>query len=316
MRLIDKVVNATPRAELVDGSGLRHQVDGVGLKADAIRHCPLRYILDTITSAECLRLVRSDSNGLFEPDSPLLRLPAETFWLEWFGERRGYRKEGILVESSDGRSGTITGFFEQGEGLADKVGALVHFDLDGPSRDDMPAHWTLRHDTYLHLNPLLACATTLVEPEWDRYFRTRPPAEYQQNIEDVAGHCWYLLPMACAFAAMLNSPDVLVETPSRLGTLNVARSRRGRPPLLDHIEVSIRLGIRSDGSSAAGGTRTKNPPRLHHVRGHFVHRYGKTFWRSAHLRGDAERPILQKTVNVRAPSRSRVSGRAAVRRIA
>lgn len=299
MRLIDKVVNAPAEIELVDGSGRAHRVTGVGVKSDAIRNCPLRYILDSNASAEIERLVLSESNGLFDPDSPLLRLPSETFWLEWFGSKGSYRKAGALVETDDGRSGTLTGFFETQEGRADKVGVCVRFDLRGLGGSASPQALRMRHDSYSHLNPLLACSTALIDEEWDRFFRTRPPHEYSQNLKDIGDHIWHLLPVTCAFAAMLNSPDVLVETPSSLERLNVARTRRGREPLLDHIEVSIRLGETRQDLSAGGGGHHKSSPRLHHVRGHFVHRAGKTFWRSAHLRGDAERPIIQKTINVR-----------------
>jgi len=313
MRLVDKVVNSPPEVELLDGEGRTHRVIGVGAKSDAIKNCPLRYILDPTASDEVGRLVLNESNGLFDPASPLLRLPAETFWLEWFGSPGSYPKAGVLVETEDGRSGTLTGFFESEQGQPDKVPVCVDFDLSGVVRSGQSSDLTIRHNSCLHLNDLLACATARIDPRWDRYFRTRPPQEYGRNLQELAEYYWFLLPVACAFAAMLNSPDVLIESRSSLDRLNNARARRGREPLLDHIEISIRLGQVREGGGMRSGHQ-KSPPRLHHVRGHFVHRAGKTFWRSAHLRGDAERPIFQKTVNVRGSLRHSGAARQQVRK--
>jgi hypothetical protein len=299
MRLIDRVVNSPPQFETTDAAGGLHRMAGVGAKSSAIKECALRYILDPNASDECMRLLTTDNNGLLDPASPLLRFPAETFWLEWFGTTAGHPKWGVLVETGpDGRRGCLTVFFQDEFGRADTVGAFIEFDLDGLAGSAFGSNFSIQHDTYLHLNRLLACATGRLDPGWDRYFRTRPAEEYRRNLADVAQYCWHLLPMTCAFAAMLNSVDILTEAPSNLERLNAARVRRGREPLLDHIEVSIRFGQARDGLVRSGQLRTKSSPRLHHVRGHFVHRAGKTFWRSPHLRGDVEKPIVQKTVVV------------------
>lgn len=297
MRLIDRVVNASAKIELSDCSGARHIVTGVGAKANAIGDCDLRYILDPLASNECMNLVFHASNGLFEPANPLLRLPAQTFWLEWFGPSAHRPKIGMLVEAWEGgRRGLLTGFFQDEWGNADKIGARIEFDLDQPGA--MLAGRKMRHATCAHLSGLLACARLQIDPDWDRFFRTRGGDLYDRALIDLAEHSWYLLPAACAFAAMLNSRDVLIETMSDLDRLNAARIRRGHRPLLDHIEVSIRLDDAVRASSAGHVERIKSSPRLHYVRGHFVNRAGKKFWRSSHLRGDAERPILGKTVRV------------------
>ena len=299
MRLIDKVVNSPPQVERPDAAGLMHTVAGVGAKSPAIKKCALRYILDPAASDECMKLLTSANNGLLDPGNPLLRFPAETFWLEWFGTTAEHPKWGVLVEAEhDGRCGRLTVFFQDEFGRADTVGASIEFDLDGVAPSASTSNFRIQHDTYLHLNPLLACASGRLGPDWDRYFRTRPAEEYRRNLADLAQYCWHLLPMTCAFSAMLNSVDILTEAPSDLERLNAARVRRGREPLLDHIEVSIRLGQARNSLARSGQLRTKSSPRLHHVRGHFVHRAGKTFWRSPHLRGDVKKPIVQKTVLV------------------
>jgi len=71
-----------------------------------------------------------------------------------------------------------------------------------------------------------------------------------------------------------------------------------------HVEVRLVLGEepRYAGSAAA---HHRTPPRLHFVRGHMVHRSGKTFWRASHLRGDTSKAVLQKTVRVTAAKSAR-----------
>ncbi len=307
MRLIDIVANAPAAVELTDGAGQRHVVPGIGAKIADIRSCDLRYILDKNASDECMKLVTSPSNGLFQPDSPLLRMPEQAFWVEWFGTESQKTKVGLLVESSpDGRSGILTGYFQDEYGHADKIGACLEFNLDSPCWPASAAEIRMRHAEYPHLNDLLSCATLHIESEWERFFRSRSSDDFARTMNDLAANSWYFLPTACAFAAMINSPELLIATSSDLARLNAARRRRGSPPLLDHIEISIRLGQVPVANDRSGVHSGKSPPRLHHVRGHFVRRAGKTFWRSAHLRGDGEGPVLRKTVRVRGPDRQRV----------
>lgn len=299
MRLVDRVVNASATVELESPGGRRHLLPGVGAKSADIRRCQLRYILDRTASEECLNLISSPSNGLFERESPLFRMPAENFWVELFEAGTGQAKIGLLVETEPGgRRGILTGYFLDESGRPDKIGAWVEFDLDSPPRLRSRAGVGMTHDVYCHLNELLQCAVMRVEPEWEQFFRSRDGLRYMHTINGIGANAWYFLPIACAFAAMLNSPELLIETPSNLGKLNSARLRRGRTPLLDHLEVSIRLGENRSVSRGARPIHTKASPRLHHVRGHYVHRAGKTFWRSPHLRGDADRAIVRKTVRV------------------
>lgn len=312
MRLIDRVVNAPAIAELTDSTGRVHYAPGVGAKAEAIRSCGLRYILDKTASQECMTLVSGANNGLFDPQSPLLRMPSDQFWMEWFGDAVAQPKVGLLVESdATGRCGSLTGYFQDEQGRADKVGLHVEFDLAQAATDRDSTALVLRHERYQHLNGLLSCATLRVEPLWEAFFIARDGHLGAQLLADLGTNCWYFLPVACAFAAMINSDGVLREAPSQLERLNRARRRRGVPALLDHIEVSMQLGQRSGPSGSGISGRRKRAPRLHHVRGHFVRRAGKTFWRSPHLRGDAEAPAIRRTVKVKGAPRlaSAIMGR-------
>jgi hypothetical protein len=305
MRLIDRVVSSPPEVGLPDEYGRNHQLPGVGSKADRIRQCQLRFILDEAASRECMNLVVHPNDGLLDPENDLLRLPATQFWVEWLGMKNfdGHPKVGALVEASDdGLSGSITGYWEDELGRAVTIGSVVSFDLSRWNRggNRRTSDSRLRHGVYHHLDDLLERARIEVDPAWSCYFRIRSSHSYRESVRALADQSWYCLPFITAFAAMLNSRDVLEQRPSQLERLNAARLRRGRQPLLDHIEVGLKLGRSGAIGDGGGASHLRNRPRLHHVRGHFVHRSGKTFWRSSHLRGDAGRPIPTKTVMVSA----------------
>lgn len=312
MRLIDRIVDAPARIDLCDEHGRNHRLPGVGSKADAIRQCKLRYMLDEVSSRECMNLVVQPNDRLLDPENRLLRLPATQFWVEWLGMKNynDHPRVGALVEATpDGLEGSITGYWEDNLGRAVTMGVSIGFDLS-PRWNDIHSRggYGLRHATYEHLNDLLGRAHLVLDPCWAAYFRGRSVHPYADSIQALADGSWYYVPFIFAFAAMLNSRDVLEQSPSQLERLNAARLRRGRPPLLDHIEVRMKLG-RSCANESAASARQRNGPRLHHVRGHFVRRAGKTFWRSSHLRGDADRPIRAKTVIITAEKAKPQQGR-------
>lgn len=302
VRLIDRVVNEARSLEATDDCGNVHRLPGVGGNADAIRECALRYILDEAASRECIDLVLEPNDDLFAPDNELLRLPAGDFWVEWFGMESLERhpKVGVLVQASpDGLSGSIRGYWEDELGRPETIGMCIYFDLSDRSldRNTRPDRFTLRHGAYSHLDRLFRRAYVDVDPGWSAYLRTKP-GPYNRTLSAIANRSWYYLPLTCAFAAMLNSHGLLDQHPSRLERLNAARARRGRAALLDHIEVRLNLDHGPRWTARCANQPGRNSPRLHYVRGHFVQRGGKTFWRSSHLRGDAGKPIIRKTVTV------------------
>jgi hypothetical protein len=90
---------------------------------------------------------------------------------------------------------------------------------------------------------------------------------------------------------------------SDLARLNLARERRGLPPLLEHVEVTASLAGRSAAGQAAAGSApgSARGKRLHHVRGHLVRRGDRVFWRAPHLRGKPELgEVKTRTVRVTA----------------
>lgn len=66
------------------------------------------------------------------------------------------------------------------------------------------------------------------------------------------------------------------------------RIRQRKPPLFSWHTVVIEPP--KEPSSNQGGTHAS--PRLHDVRGHWVNRNGKRFWRKAHQRGDASLGVV------------------------
>lgn len=297
MRLVDRVAQEPIAPRLRSAALPAPRAALLDLVADA----GLRYILDEAASAACGTLLRAESD-LFDLSSPLLRLPAELFWIELFLEEDETRaagaapaRLGMLVDAEpDGRRGTIHHVWEDAVTGFQLVPAHIRFDLDAPPRPVPGRSYSLRHAALPHISALLAHAVMEVhEPA--------PPQSPLPSREYLAESLWFGLPAVLAFAALLNSPEIVETRGSDLSRLNAARLKRGRPPLLDHVEVRLNLGeaARSDGQ--IGGVRS--PPRLHFVRGHLVRRKGKTFWRSSHLRGDGPNPIVQKTISVTARRR-------------
>lgn len=305
MRLLDRVVASPPKIEAAAHDGRIHVLTGVGAQAHALRDCPLRFMLDREASHQCFELIRS-AKELFEADSTLLRLPAESFWIEWFAEAAerggpgGGRLGAFVNASADGRRGSITGYYETSGGQADLVVASAEFDLDKDLRQEAadPRRVSFRHRDLRHLDDLLRHSVLRLDATWVPFLRAHPPARFQELLVRLTDAAWYYVPFVLAFSAMLNSREVLERVPSNLHRLNEARARRGRTPLLEHINVKLRLGAAAGGSGLLTSGTPRAAPRLHYVRGHLVRRSGSSFWRSAHLRGDAERPILTKTISV------------------
>lgn len=74
------------------------------------------------------------------------------------------------------------------------------------------------------------------------------------------------------------------------------RIRQKKPPLFDWHTVV--LGPRSQKNESLGGSHAS--PRLHDVRGHWVVRGSKRFWRKPHKRGDASKGVVFKDYKVEA----------------
>jgi hypothetical protein len=98
---------------------------------------------------------------------------------------------------------------------------------------------------------------------------------------------------AMSAVAIINSRAVSYTDPSDLAQLNAARSRRGRPPLIDFHTVRIRdelaRTLRQTTSSAE-----PDGVRLHWRRGHFKARKSGLYWWNPHLAGRKELGYVEK----------------------
>ena len=306
MILIDRVVQGSMVTVIKDKSGGLHAMPGPGTFAERLRACPLRYVLDRPASRQCSSLFRGGGD-IPRLEDPLTRLPAESFWLESFGDpdspsgqwHEG-RRLGFLCEAEDqGRTGRITFFGEDLGGEPVYLGGSVVFGMDGALPKPCGIRFNLNTVNLPEVADLLRCARLEISETHKAVYSSSHDTMVAMTrlMGDTA---WCALPMILSFSALLNSNMALSGRPSDLARLNAARRKSGRPELLDHVAVRLDLSPRSDrehtGGADVGNRRT---PRLHYVRGHRVQRAGKTFWRSSHLRGEGEAAPI-RTVNVTA----------------
>lgn len=300
MRILDRLATAGasfgPQAFRLDRT-LPSRRDAL-----AVCGCGLRYVLSVDASQQCGELVRSEPE-LLRADNPLLRLPASSFWIEWHADEAAgldRQKLGALVEVDDtGRTGTIRCYWADARGDTGAVPGTLNFDLDNPTLPLPRGSFRLEHVDLPHLNPILSHAQLQLDEGWLAFARGQSAHSVRDLVAYQASTLWFVLPFVLSFAAMLNSEAVVDQRPSDLRELNASRRARHKRPLLDHIEVSMRFGNHGAGH-ASDGDGSRATPRLHFVRGHLVSRGGKTFWRTAHLRGTGEAPPVTRTVRVNA----------------
>ena len=242
---------------------------------------------------------------LANPDE-LTRFPSRPFWLECFPDADGDDqirtsapgRLGFYVEPTpEGNCGTIECVMETREGSACILAARVEFDLsEGSSLIGGERRYRMRHADSPEINRVLERVRMVLKNDWDDLART-VPAKYADFLKWQAERAWYAVPILLSFSALLNARTALVQRPSSLGRLNLARQRTGRPALVEHIEVGLNLTPSESGAGRSqGGGGARLSPHFHFVRGHTVTRAGQTFWRTSHFRGVGAEPV--KTVRV------------------
>ena len=292
MRLMDLVADAQAERLCISDGWRRTELRGVAAYSEAIKRCPLRYVLGDEVGRICESLLMTDA-GMLDPANALLRLPAEHFWLEWTregslpeAEERGRQRVGCLVESTaDGRSGSIHSFWIDEAGKAQAAQVYLEFDLDNLPVVSGSEGCQARHDRP-EFQVLLNHVTVRVEPDWAPYAASLTQAQRNLFFSACTARIWFDLPFAFAFAALLGFGSYVTTTHSRLDKLNRCRLMRGRPALLDHVETRLCLGDQSREQQHNVGNEVRAAPRLHVVRGHMVRRQDTTYWRMTHLRGD------------------------------
>ena len=324
MRLIDQISAEAPFTVGNDRLGQTFRVRNAADFRLKLQATPQRFILDPPATAFCTEFFVQQA-GLLADSTDILRFPAHRFWIEWadrtrvetlaalrpgpFAQRADVPKEtraGALVEiDSDGRSGKAW-LFTGGAFGVDLCPLYLEFDTQSaPAVDSQPVlrRFRFTNPAVPELDRVSAWCTINVERSWFDYCRSATNTDQQFNAEiaRVAGMVLYDWPMLAAFCLLYPLPKPFVRRPSDLAKLNQARQGRGKPALLDHVEISASLVARADSVGLGAGGWGSRGKRLHHVRGHLVRRGDRVFWRSAHLRGRPELgEVSTRTVRVTA----------------
>jgi hypothetical protein len=277
-----------------------------------IRECPLRYVLsdDLVRCATQLAYAEGDR---LSACLDLIHIPAHTLWIEWAdGPRRealkaipslkvqigpSARRGGALVMAApDCRSGQIRTFWSARDELAYLSPIVTTFDLDRspetPSPSD-PKVWRgearLRMESEPAIEELLGHLRFHLDDEWAAYYHERCQAAQLRAtvLRTSLGGCAFDGPMLMAFFLLLGARNLLPRQQICHERLNRVRRQSGKPPLLEHIELSAPLDTPPSSGNTRPGEPSRLSPRLHHVRGHLVRRGFSVFWRSPHLRGSA-----------------------------
>lgn len=307
MRLLDRVMQSsgTVNVELA-GRGV-YQLPGAASRAQAVAGCPLRYVLADDVRTLCGQIIAKWPDML-DPGDSTLRLPAERIWLEWNQPAAaivaGAQPQlcGMLATvDASGRRGRLESFWEDHQFGVDRAQIHAEFDFDKPLDVMCDGKRTFALPDKGGMPSLARHSMVCVDPGWLDYFHATAlgPAGIHCIIAACAKEIWRDLPLLLAFSRLLNArPEIDMRLVDR-AQLNVARARRGKPPLLDHIELSLKIGsVPIHGKTVSSG-RSRAEARLHRVRGHMVKRGQALFWRSSHLRGRADLPPLRsRTIDV------------------
>lgn len=318
MYLLDQIAQSrNPFIVVNDRTGERTHLHGAAEAAADIRECPIRYVLSDDLTTLCTDLAYSKGARVFGC-MDLLRIPAASLWVEWshhpwamrmtdygFDIQRNQPSDGrfgVLIQAlNEGRSGVMRSFWsfsqQQTEVFASAV--VSRFRLDGPLHDCAPgrAPQIRVRDADTDPDNILSQSFQFsFEESWARYYEhaTANSELRSEALRVATGTVAPAVPFLLAFLLLLLSRDRLPHQRSQLDRLNAARSRSGKHPLLDHIEVHAPLFSSPPGvSGAERRAHWRRTPRLHHVRGHLVRRADQLFWRVPHLRGSARRGTIK-----------------------
>jgi hypothetical protein len=308
MRLLDLI--AQGQSAVIRADDGRELPGALEFRAK-IRDCPLRYVLSD-ELARCATQMAYAEGDRLSSCMDLIRVPAQTLWVEWAEAPRREalravpalevktheisRRGGALVTASpDCRSGSIRTFWCAPDERAYLSPVITTFNFDRPPEPygaGSLAAWrgeaVLKMEEEPAIQELLEHLRFHFDEGWAAYYHERIQSAdlKMQVLRANLGCCAFDGPMLMAFFLLLGSRNLLPRQAVRHERLNRARSRAGKPPLLEHVEVAAPLDEPpANRSSQAGSLRSS--PRFHHVRGHIVRRGAAVFWRCPHWRGSA-----------------------------
>lgn len=295
-----------------DGQVLR--LAGAGDFSALIQRCPLRFVLADELTRDCTALAYSDGARLADC-LDLVHMPAREWWVEWNDAAREqeYRaalclpspaaslsavaRAGAYIRAeAGGRSGVMRTFWSCRDQPGDPLLAPleIHFDLDAAAES--------RGSLSELLNGTCASVPVVAEPGvcevlqhvsycfdpgWLGYYRGNiaSASARQQVLSESLGTVVADFPVVVALLLMMTVRGGLPQRRQDLAPLNAKRSRLGKPPLLEHIEMSSPVISPCALAMSAAPYALRRAARLHHVRGHLVRRANLVFWRTPHWRG-------------------------------
>jgi hypothetical protein len=307
MRLLDLLAQGRAARVCADGGC---ELPGAGRFSDAIRDCPLRYVLSDELVRCAIQLAYAEGDRL-SACLDLIHVPAQSLWIEWAdGPRREAleaipaldlkngapsRHGGALVTALPNcRSGHIRTFWSTPNEQVYLSPIVIAFDLDRPPLAPTPKDPSVwRGETVLRMHgepaieELLDHLRYCFDDDWAAYYHARCHTEEVRAavLRTSLGGCAFDAPMLLAFFLLLGARELLPRHEVRHERLNRVRRQSAKPPLLEHIEVSAPLDNPLARGWAQHAESSRLSPRLHHVRGHIVRRGLAVFWRSPHLRG-------------------------------
>jgi len=304
MRLMDLASAADESFDVVKPDGECFTLPGAGALKRKLHQAPLRYVLDDAVSNFAAGMAHEDGRLLDCAD--LARLPAPTLWLEWNDTGRGRSadgkrgKIGLLVTSGEhGQGGRFETIWTDENGGAELSPLIAEFSFheQGPARRSIAADevvWSATLPEAWPVRDLLQRVRFSLRPEWVKFYRDAGLSAAQEGrilrhyTETAAADFLFML----AFALTLVARNAVDERPSELSRLNQSRGKRGKPALLDYVEVSARL--EPEGGAGLGMAHyAREEARLHFVCGHRVRGGGEIFWRRARLRGNVARGAIR-----------------------
>ncbi len=313
MRLLDHVAQSTAPCVVEQHDGTRWSLPGTSDFAATLRRCPLRYVLSDELVRTCIALAYSDGDEL-GGCLDLVHFPAEALWIEWDETARQIElarclgpgapglspgaalRAGMLLRAEPScRSGQLRTFWLDSavprEPVLAPVQTLLDLDGGGSAAPAMAlldgAAVSVGDPASKAIDALLRCARFRLDEPWRRYYlhAARDEGTRRQVITRSLAAVAFDVPLLFALCLLLAVRDDLQRRPVSLARLNAKRTRAGRPPLLEHLEISAPVFTAPAPWQHAEGPGTRRGPRLHHVRGHLVRREDSVYWRAPHWRG-------------------------------
>lgn len=332
MRLLDAVCQAQRSGALSVAAETAAALPSAADLAPLVQATPLRLVLGDDVVRYCTAFGFADGirlTGCLD----LVRIPAQRLWIEWSERARrevlesipevgcGHAdvpealRAGVLIDAApDGRQGMLRTFWNTAcRPDAPLLAPMrTHFSLDtgAPSATGLDGAFggqpvTLTFGANVACDPIYRKVWLELDPSWARYYRQRAMSTEERFaiLRASAATVALDIPMLFALTLFMNAPQGLHQREVRHDRLNRARARRGRGPLLDHIEVNLPFptadAARACGPSAPAAGQGAGR-RLHHVRGHLVRRGTTLYWRVPHLRGDMRSGLVRsRTVTLR-----------------